>query len=611
MDLVSFYKDREIAATLGRYLDAKDVYFRFSKSVEDLSSSECLIPVLGTQGAGKSTFLNAVLFGDIILPVDADETTCIPTVVRYGEKAKPEAFVVMSSGERRTVACSQEGLRDYVHQECNPGNQKGVSHIEIALKHDMLKGGIVFVDLPGVGSITAANQKTTTEYLKKCSSAIFMLRTVPPITQSESVFIQGALPLMGKVFWVQNQWTDESKEEVTEGKEHNYRVLGKIADVLKMPKSAISEPDVVCVYRAFVGQSQGDAQMVEKSGINAFRDKVLVFAKDWRKNVLDGKKAQAIELLTAAVKIAKERSEQLLGDAENERAKIAEEKKKVEEILDANTKVVRGARDYLSGREGDLRNLIATECQKCVENLRNGIRETIDQGVVGGEQLNRAFADHVNRGSQDVFNVIQPAFLDVANELTRMLGNLKDCTSAVSGAIKVGTPKGGFSEKTKVHETYKLFGGIAGGVTGFFAGVKVGAAVGTMIGGPVGTVIGTVAGAVTTMLAGVFGSFCGSQAREIQAENQKNTARNELFTAAAKYADKLKATYNDAYAKFADNLQSMIREWLKDQKDATDDKFRKAVAAIEQPAGEKQKQSKVALKDAEKFEKIANELKGA
>jgi len=609
MDLVSFYKDREIAAALGRYLEAKDVDFRFSKSVEDLSSSECLIPVLGTQGAGKSTFLNAVLFGDVILPVDADETTCIPTAVRYGVNAKPEAFVVMSTGERRKVVCSQEGLREYVHQECNPGNQKGVSHIEIALRHDMLKDGIVFVDLPGVGSITAANQKTTTEYLKKCSSAIFMLRTVPPITQSESVFIQGALPLMGKVFWVQNQWTDESKEEVTEGKEHNYRVLGKIADVLKMPKSSILEPDVVCVYRAFVGQSQGDAQMVEKSGINAFRDKVLEFAKDWRKNVLNGKKEQTVELLTAAAKIAKERSERLLGDVENERAKITEEKKKVEEILDANTKVVREARDYLSEREGELRNLIATECQKCVENLRNGIRETIDQGVVGGEQLNRAFADHVNRGSQDVFNVIQPVFLDVANELTRMLGNLRDSSSVVSDSIKVGAPKGGFSEKTKVHETYKLFGGIAGGVAGVFAGVKVGAAVGTMIGGPVGTVVGSVVGAITTMLAGVFGSFCGSQAREIQAENQKNTARNELFTAAAKYADKLKTTYHDAYAKFADNLQAMIREWLKDQKDAADDKFRKAVAAIELPAGEKQAQSRAALKDAEAFEKIAKELK--
>ena len=61
--------------------------------------------VIGCPGAGKSTFLNAVLFGDIILPVDADETTRIPTGVRYGENAKPEAFVVMSSGERRKVAC--------------------------------------------------------------------------------------------------------------------------------------------------------------------------------------------------------------------------------------------------------------------------------------------------------------------------------------------------------------------------------------------------------------------------------------------------------------------------------------------------------------------------
>lgn len=599
MDLVSFYKDREIAAALGRYLNAKDVDFRFSKSVEDLSSSECLIPVLGTQGAGKSTFLNAVLFGDIILPVDADETTCIPTVVRYGEKAKPEAFVVMSSGERRKVACSQEGLRDYVHQECNPGNQKGVSHIEIALKHDMLKDGIVFVDLPGVGSITAANQKTTTEYLKKCSSAIFMLRTVPPITQSESVFIQGALPLMGKVFWVQNQWTDESKEEVTEGKEHNYRVLGKIAEVLKMPKSAISEPDVVCVYRAFVGQSKGDAQMVEKSGINAFRDRVLAFAKDWRKDVLNGKKEQAVELLTAAAKIAKERSERLLGDAENERAKIADEKKKVEEILDANTKVVREARDYLSDREGVLRNLISAECQKCVENLRNGIRETIDQGVVGGEQLNRAFNDHVNRGNEDVFNVVQPVFLEVANEVIRILGNLKDSQLSLSDSLKNIKSLGTFSDKTKVHEFYKLGGGIIGSAA---AGLAIAAAT-----GPVGWVVG---GAIV-LLSGLLGSFCGSKAREIQAEKQKETARSELFNAAAKYADKLKATYNDAYAKFADNLQSMIREWLKDQKDAADDKFRKAVAAIEQPAGEKQKQSKVALKDAEKFEKIAKELKGA
>ena len=215
-DIRAFYSNRAVTEALARHLADIGIEQRFQKSVADLDSSECIIPVLGTQGSGKSSFLNAVLFGDIILPVDADETTCIPTVVRYGTDVKPKAVVVLSSGERHAVPCSEEGLGEYVHQAKNPGNKKGVACIEILFKNDVLKQGIALVDLPGVGSITAANQKTTLEYLKGCPAAIFMLRTVPPITNSESVFIQGALPLMGRVFWVQNQWTDESNDEVTE-----------------------------------------------------------------------------------------------------------------------------------------------------------------------------------------------------------------------------------------------------------------------------------------------------------------------------------------------------------------------------------------------------------
>ena len=300
MDIKSFYSSKELSAKIGQYLDSKDVAERFEKSAADLAANECLIPVLGTQGSGKSSFLNAVLFGDIVLPVDADETTCIPTAVKYGDVASPEAYVVMSSGARQKVPCTEKGLADYVHQEKNPGNEKGVACIEIVLKDKLLEDGIVFVDLPGVGSITAANQKTTTEYLKKCTAAIFMLRTVPPITQSESVFIQGALPLMGQVFWVQNQWTDESKDEVQEGRDHNFKVLKGIAKTCRMPESAISEPTVICVKHALDGRIKEDAKLVESSGIMEFRDAVVAFARDWRKAVFNGKKGQAIELLSNA-----------------------------------------------------------------------------------------------------------------------------------------------------------------------------------------------------------------------------------------------------------------------------------------------------------------------
>jgi len=608
MDLLSFYGDVGIRSLVGKYLDAKEVERRFAKSAEDIAARECLIPVLGTQGAGKSSFLNAVLFGDILLPVDADETTCIPTAVKYGADEKPQAFVVFDSGDRKKVPCSEAGLSEFVHQEKNPGNQKGVACIEILLHHPLLKDGIVFVDLPGVGSITAANQKTTTDYLQKCTAAIFMLRTVPPITQSESVFIQGALPLMGRVFWVQNQWTDESKDEVNEGRAHNHKVLQDIAVRLNIPKTSIAEPDVVCVKRALDGRVSDNAAMVEKSGINAFRDSVVAFAKDWRKEIFAGKKADCITMLSAAAETARKRHEQLVGDADAERAKIVAEKRKVEEILENNTKLVREARDYLADRETELRGLIASECQKCVENIRNGIRATIDQGVVGGAQLNKAFADYTNRGNEEVFNVIQPAFLDVSNEVMRMLAGLKEC-SLQSDALKASkNVRGGFTEKTKVHETYKLAGGIVGGVGGIFAGVKAGAAVGTLIGGPVGTAIGAAAGLVTTLLVGIFGSACGAQMRKIHLEQQKETARTELFEAASNFSGKLQKSYENAFGSFSNELQDAIRDWLRNQKDAVDKRYRQAVADLSKPADEKAQEANVAEADAVRLESLKKEL---
>ena len=573
MCIEEFYGDKSIAAALGRYLDAQDIAARFEKGVADLATKECLIPVLGTQGSGKSSFLDAVLFGDIVLPVDADETTCIPTVVKYGDNAKPSACVVMADGTRKEVACSEAGMAEYVHQEKNPGNQKGVACIEVALKDELLKNGIVFVDLPGVGSITAANHKTTIEYLKKCTAAIFMLRTCPPITESESVFIMGALPLMGRVFWVQNQWVDESKADADEGRQENSMRLHDIAKKIRYPDAAIYDPDVVCVKRALDGRIKEDAKMVTSSGIEAFRDKVVQFATDWRKDVLAGKRIQAVELLSAAIQVAEKKIEQLSGDVQTEREKITEEKRKVEDILSDNTKLARDARDYLDDRKNALFSLIDAECQKCVENLRNGVRESIDAGLVGGAQLNRAFNDYKNRGNEEVFNAIQPAFIEVTTQIGQMLEGLKDCAGNSSGILQPkSTASHAFSEKTKVHEFYKPTGSVGGGLAG--------GAIGFALGGPIGAAIGGLVGAI-------FGGLCGSKAREAHVESQKETARSELFRAAERFAAKLQSDYRQAYERFADEMEHAIRDWLRNQQSAVDSHYRNALADLERPIGEK------------------------
>lgn len=602
MDLLSFYGDAGIRSLVGKYLDANEVERRFAKSAEDIAARECLIPVLGTQGAGKSSFLNAVLFGDILLPVDADETTCIPTAVKYGADEKPQAFVVFDSGDRKKVPCSEAGLSEFVHQEKNPGNQKGVACIEILLHHPLLKDGIVFVDLPGVGSITAANQKTTTDYLQKCTAAIFMLRTVPPITQSESVFIQGALPLMGRVFWVQNQWTDESKDEVNEGRAHNHKVLQDIAVRLNIPKTSIAEPDVVCVKRALDGRVSDNAAMVEKSGINAFRDSVVAFAKDWRKEIFAGKKADGITMLSAAAVAARKRHEQLVGDADAERAKIVAEKRKVEEILENNTKLVREARDFLADQKSEVGRLIDSECTKFSENLRNGVRDVIDNGLVDSQRLFRAYEDILKKKClPDLFNVLQPAFLEIGQQLHGMLSGVQELfdgdMSMETDAFLGRKRQNAFSKKnTKVQALYAPVGNVGGAIAG--------AAIGSIIPG-VGTAIGFVIGG---LLGGLCGGWGAGKLKQYQLERQKEASRQELFAIVEDEQRFQHKGFVESLERLTEQLDQAIRDWLRNQKDAVDKRYRQAVADLSKPADEKAQEANVAEADALRLESLKKEL---
>lgn len=142
MDTKSFYTNKQVFSLLSKFLavdNSSELQARFAKALNDLNENQCRIPVLGVQGSGKSSFLNAVLFGDILLPVDADETTCIPTEIRYGDNTTPKAKVVFSDGVCKDVPCTEKGLAQYVHQAHNPENRQKVSHLEISLKMNYLR----------------------------------------------------------------------------------------------------------------------------------------------------------------------------------------------------------------------------------------------------------------------------------------------------------------------------------------------------------------------------------------------------------------------------------------------------------------------------------------
>ena len=90
-------------------VDYKEYFRHF---IENLNISEIIVPILGIQGAGKSSFLNSILMDDNILPTDVDETTCVPVEIRYGENVN-EATIYYLDNTNKSI--NIEELESYVH----------------------------------------------------------------------------------------------------------------------------------------------------------------------------------------------------------------------------------------------------------------------------------------------------------------------------------------------------------------------------------------------------------------------------------------------------------------------------------------------------------------
>ena len=588
MKIIDFFKNLEYKKLLVKYIELEDEEL-FQKSVNDLETNECIISVLGVQGSGKSSFLNALLFGDVVLPVDAKETTCIPTVIRHGGGDVPVAHVIFNDGRRQAVECSEDGIGKYVHQDNNPDNRLGVSCVEIEYNEELLANGLTLVDLPGVGSITAANQATTMNYLKKSTGALFMLRTCPTITKNEATFIQGALPLMGHMFWMQNQWTDEAANDVKSAKEENFSILQRIAEEMHQPKEIISEPLIVCVKHALDGRILGKDELVNGSGINQIRQSLVDFREKWREEIKSGKTAQARKMLESAIAAATDRIRLLDGDAEEELARLREAKKSAEKSLEDNREIVREAIASLADSSRALAETIESNCTIFSENLRNDVREVISSGVVGGSNLNKAFQDHLHERYEELFQTVQPEFLKVVEELAKSLSGLSE-TSIAAQNVSV---QASFTEKSKMPDHYGRFGSVGG--------VLAGGAIGTAILPGVGTVIGAAIG-------GLLGWLTGSMARNIQVKSQQETARRELFGYVEEARKEASKTLRNSLSKFRKDVEENINDWLRQQEASIDADYGKARAEITQPLEKKRADKAEAEKDLQRLEGIMKEI---
>ncbi|MDH3302972.1 MAG: dynamin family protein [Acidimicrobiia bacterium] len=159
----------EAARAYGR----EDLARRLTGTRARLVDPAVRVMVVGEFKQGKSSLVNAIL-NAAVCPVDDDVATSVPTLIRHGDE--PWAGVVRRSetGTEEVDDIEFSSLPVYASELGNPGNERGLLAVEIALPRRLLRNGLSFVDTPGVGGLGSAHTAATIAALPTADLLLFV-----------------------------------------------------------------------------------------------------------------------------------------------------------------------------------------------------------------------------------------------------------------------------------------------------------------------------------------------------------------------------------------------------------------------------------------------------
>ncbi|MEH7094078.1 dynamin family protein [Neobacillus vireti] len=505
-------------------------------------TQEFYVPVLGIQGTGKSSFLNALLMDELILPVDADETTCVPVEVRYGKKGEP---ITVHFDQKPPVRITDpKQLEQYVHNDYNPGNEKGVTSIQVFKDHPLLQNGVVFVDLPGVGSLTAQNIKTTMDYIEKLSAAIFMLRTVPPITKQEANFLKAVWPKLAKAWFIQNQWNDESQDEVKDGKAHNIRVLEDIRNAHQMNHPI--DVRIINVYSALKGQLTNDNQLRKKSGLAEFEALLSTVSSSWSTMLQRELKELMIKAFTDVQHALQKEIGLYSKKPEEHYESLRREEEELEQVIDENNKILRALEQMVVEQEQSISTTILQLVRQGKESLRADMQRIVNANVVDGERLTKAFEDC----QRDVTDDVIEAYIDI---LTEFKMNVEERFNH----LQVRDADGSFDvfEKFSKEEKIKLEKGLP-----TLLSLGAGAAVLLLASNPVGW-----AALGVTLLATTVAGWFGKKVKEVTQESRQRQTMEQLQEPINSFSNRLEQSLLSQFNEFVNSIRATAKKIKNEQ----------------------------------------------
>jgi small GTP-binding protein len=223
--------------------------------------------VVGRFNRGKTSIMNSILGSDR-LPVGIVPLTSVITTVSYGTT---EQVVLRFDRSHLTSDVPIDALPQYVTQEGNPGNVRGIKMAEVKLRAEILRRGFYFVDTPGLGSAIAENTLTTEAFLPEADAFLLVTSYESPLTEEEIKFLRSASASARRIFIVLNKHDTVTSEQCE-------TVLSYVRDQLQgIFGQTVPQLFSVSASEGLSAKQSLDIQRLSASGIPALEEALVSF----------------------------------------------------------------------------------------------------------------------------------------------------------------------------------------------------------------------------------------------------------------------------------------------------------------------------------------------
>ncbi len=182
------------ALELARRHERPDLVERLRREQDRFDRPTSNVLIVGEFKKGKSSLVNALLNWRVC-PVDADVTTAVPTLVRFGSEARAWRVDPVDNGDSEPVRVPLR-LPEVGAVAADVDHTGRVTSIELELPRALLESGLVLIDTPGVnGGLTAAHAAATLRALTVADAVVFVSDASQEYSAPELEFLRKAVSL--------------------------------------------------------------------------------------------------------------------------------------------------------------------------------------------------------------------------------------------------------------------------------------------------------------------------------------------------------------------------------------------------------------------------------